>query len=145
MGVRMLMAERQQARYTVSDLETERQRVLREIGILEATLRQGRPRRWQRGIYNTQREQIRHEHAVFVDRLRQINAAIKLGRRAGVLLLLRGEQAPRTEQELIGALYRMFVDTVAPPDRTEREEAFLKLVRDYMMTGRLTAGKPDGQ
>jgi hypothetical protein len=118
------------ARLTISDLEDERRRVIARVEQIQSTL-------GKMSHTDSERTEVKLDLAAYVARLRKINDAIKIGRRAGVTMLLRGVHPPRDEQELIATLYRMFVDSVSTAELTDEEDAILKVTRDYIMTGQI--------
>lgn len=128
---------------TLEQLEEMRRRTIAEIKRLEAQLGRTRLRtaeanRSREIVRNLdRRERAKVELAHHTGRLMTINAAIKTGRRVGNLLLLSGSPRPRTERELVAALYRLFTDAVPPKEQTEEQRVVMQIARDYVTVGTL--------
>src|SRR4051812_22077563 len=126
---------------SVTDLETRRRSVVAAVGAVEARLGHARMKgkRLRRGglvaLNLKEREAMKQHWTTLVAELRTINAAIKAGRRSGMLLLLTGQDRPTNERELVATLYRLFTDAVPPADQDDHQRGLMILARDFVMTG----------
>jgi hypothetical protein len=130
---------------TVEALIEDRLRTVAEVKRLEAVLGKARirGRRARRGglvaLHLERREKLKLEYAARCERLRTLNAAIKSGRRIGMLLLLHGTPAPANVRELVAALYRLYVDAVPPIEHDAQQKQVMGLARDFVTSGAFPA------
>jgi len=126
---------------SLDQLEALRDRTIKEIRRTEIRLSQMRMRgkNLRRGglvaLHLQEREGLKANLEKLTDRLRQINAAIKAGRRAGMALMLTGQPLPTDERALVATLYRLYVDVVPPAEQDDYQRGIMALARDYVQVG----------
>jgi hypothetical protein len=86
-------------------------------------------------LHLQEREGLKASLEQEISRLRTINAAIKAGRRAGMALMLTGQQLPGDERALVATLYRMYIDLMPPSEQDDYQRGIMALARDYIQVG----------
>lgn len=127
-------------------MEDERRRLVVEseqIQLRLGRLRPARRRRYRRGDPRNDRtlEGLANraallEHLARInEQLRTVNKGIKEERRRLTAMLAEGSPRPRTAQQYVVALYRLFDEAVPPDQRSDEERALMRRARDFVIAG----------